>query len=171
MLFSIFPTLPALNSKYSRITEDDGCNRRPHQASIQVVACATREPHFEPRKPEHDSYPYVSLRIFHSAPHTASPRIHFSPFSSMSLFISYSYCFMHDSFSFWLLVRRCGGFNSFCLYFESIFFASPQLFGTQNTEVRHLNTYYYYFVYLLTSLLASYQNSNRKVTVLVQPVQ
>ena len=31
-----------------------------------------------------------------------------------------------------------------------------QSFGTQKTEVRHLNTYYY-FVYLLTSYLASYR--------------
>ena len=120
--------LPALN--YAWIAEDEGCNRRPHQASIQVVACATREPHFKPHKLEHDNYPYVSLHIFHSAAHTVSPRIHFSLFSSMSLFTSsYSYCFMHDSFSLWL-VRRCGAAAADSIPFaciSSLFFRFPSV--------------------------------------------
>ena len=51
----------------ARIAEDDRCNRRPHQASIQVVACMTREPHFEPHKLEHDTMMIVTrmyLRLF-----------------------------------------------------------------------------------------------------------
>ena len=89
---------------------------------------ATREPHFEPPSRKHDNYPYVSLRIFHSAAHTASPRIHFSPFSSMSSFTSsYSYCFMHDSFLSWLVPYGAAADSIPFACISSLFFCLPSV--------------------------------------------
>ena len=126
--------LPALDSKYARIAEDDGCNRRPHQASIQVVACATREPHssFEPLscKLEHDNYPYVSLRIF-----TLGSAHCISSYTFLSIFINE---LVHQLILLLLLVwflsllilasMALWQIQFLLLVFQVYFFASPQSF-------------------------------------------
>ena len=72
---------------------------------------------------------YVFFLYFHSAAHTAPPRIHYFPFSSMSSFTSlHFYCSTHDVTHIYFLFRLSTAprrqrdvFNPFSFnYFESL---------------------------------------------------